>query len=274
MLSNISHLVYIIVAPISSVGMAYVNILTVFIFKRVFRLQSFPLVILTNICLCDIFVSLLSNNFYVINLAHPRYNWWTGNIGCKLFKTATMTTNIAQIFSLCLLNADRIRRLKNYTGEQWKRVDGFRYLAIIWFISAVLCAPQMFLFSQQLKVKLDPHNNHTEIANVVCKPDDRTSTLFAASTIMVFVVGFCLPSIYLVYALGSVHYCLWLQNREGRATNTVSTVSVHLIKWRHVWECNISIYYIQWVTSCHKRRLLHVYGRCAPLGHGILARWL
>ena len=225
MLSNVSHLAYIIMAPVIGVGMAYINIITVFIFKRVFRLQSFAIIILTNICLCDIFVSLVSNNFYVINLAHPRYDWWTGSISCKLFKAVTMTTNIAQIFSLCLLNADRIRRIKNCTGKQWKRVDGFHALVIIWLISAAICAPEMFLFSQKLKIMFDP-NNQTEIANIVCKPDDRTTTLFAVSTILLFVVGFCLPSIYLVYALASVHYHLWLHNRSMRAANAVSDVSI------------------------------------------------
>ena len=230
MLSNVSHLVYIIIAPVLGVGMAYINILTVYIFKRVFRLQSFAIVILTNICLCDIFVSLFSNTFYVINLAHPRYNWWTGNISCKLFKTVTMTTNTAQIFSLCLLNADRIRRIKNSTGKQWRRVDGFHALVIIWLISAALCAPEMFLFSQNLKIKLDPNNNETEIANIVCKPDDRTTTFFAVSTILLFVVGFCLPSIYIVYALASVHYHLWLHNRNMREANAVSAVSIDKIE--------------------------------------------
>ena len=229
MLSNVSHLVYIITAPVIGIGMSYINIFTVFIFKRVFRLQSFPIVVLTNICLCDILVSLGSNNFYVVNLAHPRYNWWTGNIACKLFKTVTMTTNIAQIFSLCLLNADRIRRINNSTAKQWTRADGFRALFIIWLISTALCAPEMFLFSQKMKIKLDPNNNQTEIANIVCKPDDRTTTLFVVSTILLFVVGFCLPSIYIVYALASVHYHLRLHNQEMRVANAVSDVSMNYL---------------------------------------------
>ena len=242
MLSNVSHHVYIIMAPVLGVGMAYINILTSYIFKRVFHLQGFAIVILTNICLCDIFVSLVSNNFYVINLAHPRYNWWTGNISCKLFKTVTMTTNIAQIFSLCLLNADRIRRVNNSTGRQWKRVDGFYALVILWLLSTALCTQLTFQFSQKVETKLNPNNNQTKIANIVCKPDDRTTTFFAVSTILLFVIGFCLPSIYIVYALASVNYHLWLHNRNMREAKAVSAVSILIltIEPRHVISNNVA----------------------------------
>ncbi|WAR11521.1 hypothetical protein MAR_025701, partial [Mya arenaria] len=73
-----SHMVYLILSPIISTLLAFVNMITVYVFCRHFRLASLSLIIIVNICACDIFVCLFSNTFYVANLWHPTYAWTTG----------------------------------------------------------------------------------------------------------------------------------------------------------------------------------------------------
>lgn len=225
MLTNVSHVTYIILAPLGGVFMATINILTVFIFVQKFRLQTFSVILIVNICACDIFVSTFSNFFYIINLLHPTYAWTTGNFSCKVFKMVTMTTNVAQIFSLCFINADRLRRLVNAVVLQWNKSHGIRALVLVWVSALCLGVPRLFLFEEVVKRRMDSDSNETVIYNIVCKPVDMKQFWYVASSIVLFVLAYALPTCYVVYTTVRAQIFMWHRRRQVHLATKNTRVS-------------------------------------------------
>lgn len=229
MLNNAYHLAYILCAPVGGTLMIALNVLTIFIFVRVFRLQSFTLILMVNICLCDIFVCLFSNMFYVGNLVHPNHAWSTGDSACRIFRTVTMFTNVSQIYSLCAVNADRMRRVVYATSTQWKKIHSYWVLTVVWVVSAILTTPRLFLFEEKEVTRLVPDSNVTTlfdtnitakdakrvVVNVVCKPTDVNATWYIAATLVLFVAAYVLPSCHILYTSARVQLFMrtWKKNQ-------------------------------------------------------------
>ena len=229
MLNNVSHVIYIILAPIFGVFMVSLNVLTVFVFVKKFRLQSFSLLLIVNICMCDIFVSSFTNFFYVANLLHPSVHWSTGNISCKIFKTVTMATNVAQIFSLCFINGDRIRRLTNTSVAQWTKSNGIRILIIIWITSFCLTLPRLFLFETKLIKKTSSDSNETFAIDIICKPSDLRATWYIVSSCLLFVLAYALPACYVLYTSIRAQIFMWHRRKQVHLANTKFRVSTFIL---------------------------------------------
>ena len=229
MITDASHVAYIISAPVVGILLAILNGFTIFIFAKKFRLQYFSLIFIVNICFCDIFVSIFSNLFYAINLLHPAYDWSTGDAACRIFKMVTMTTNVAQIFSLCVINADRLRRLINVGARQWNKAQAIRVLALLWTLSLCITFPRPFIFREKIIRKpIDIDDlNHTSftIVNIKCKPVDVGQTWFVTSTIVLFILGYALPTVYVVYTTIRAQLFMWRRRRQVHLANIKSKVS-------------------------------------------------
>lgn len=204
---SVSYLVYVIFTPIVSFIFAVLNIMTIVIFARRFRLVSLPLVIIVNICICDIVVCIVSNNFYMANLLHPRYTWSTGAVACKLFKTLTMTCNISQTFSFVILCLDRARRIIAATRTQWSKADGLCALAVVWITSVTLTSVRMMLFDEIEKEIYDLTTNTTKTVDFTCSPVKLNSTFYVTFTIAQFVIAYLIPlvSIAAILTICEVH---------------------------------------------------------------------
>lgn len=229
MLANNAHMVYIIFAPVGAVIMATLNVLTIYVFAKKFRLQSFSFLLIVNICICDIFVCIFSNFFYLINLLHEKFDWTTGNVSCKIFKTFTMATNVAQIFSLCFINADRLRRLLKINTHQWKRVHGFRALLAIWAFSLCLTTPRLLVFEQKVIQEKSSFWNETVIINIKCKPINVRHTGFMVSIITLFLFAYIIPTFYVLYTTLRAQLFMWHRRRQVHLANLKSSVSYQLI---------------------------------------------
>ena len=217
MYGNVSHFVYVICSPVLSTAFVVLNILTIIIFVRKFRIASLSLVILTNICLCDVAVCLLSNNFYVINLVHPSYAWATGSYACKLFKTLTMMCNLCQIFSFVILCWDRMRRLVWATDRQWKKKQGIISLIFIWCLSFGLTGGRFVLFDEHVISKSINGTNTTKIVNFACKPIGINTMAYTIMTILQFVAGYLIPSIIILTTIGLCEYNLRITKTIGNS---------------------------------------------------------
>lgn len=232
MLTDASHISYIILAPVVGILLAIMNGFTVFIFAKKFRLQYFSLIFIVNICICDIFVCTFSNFFYAANLLHPDYDWSTGDAACRIFKMVTMTTNVAQIFSLCVINADRLRRLINVGAKQWNKDQAIRFLAILWAVSLCITFPRPFIFMEKIIRKpIDVDNLNTTsftIVNIQCKPIDVGQARFATSTIVLFILGYALPTVYVVYTTIRAHVFMWHRRRQVHLANIKSKVTFRI----------------------------------------------
>lgn len=202
--NNVSHLIYIIFSPIVSLIFVSLNIWSIHIFVKKFHLASLSLVILMNICFCDIAVSLVSNNFYVWNLVHPKYAWVSGATACKLFKTLTMMCNLSQIFSFVILCLDRMRRLTLPTNPQWRKVHGLGFVALIWALAVLMTGGRFVLYDEKVITKWDNSTNSTRIVNCVCKPIGINTTGYAIMTIVQFILGYAVP---LIMIIGTIITC-------------------------------------------------------------------
>ena len=202
--------------------MTILNGFTVFIFSKKFRLQYFSLIFIVNICLCDIVVCVFSNFFYVLNLLHPTYDWWTGDAACRIFKMVTMTTNVAQIFSLCAINADRMRRLIEFSAKQWNKAQAVRVLVVIWAVSICLTLPRPFIFTEKVikkPVAVDLNETSFTIVNINCKPVDVGQAWFAASSVALFVLAYALPTAFVVYTTVRAQVYMWRRRRQIHLAN-------------------------------------------------------
>lgn len=207
--SNVSHMIYCIFSPILSTVFAVFNIITIVIFVRKFRLSSLLIVLMTNICVCDIIVCLVSNSFYVVNLAHPTYTWATGPLACKLFKTITIMLNLSQIFSLVIICLDRMRRYIQVFRKQWSKLDGIIFLTIIWFLSAAISAPRLVLFDEMIIKSIVPGTNSTPVVNYACKPVGVKSMWYAFMIITQFIIGFAIPCVCIMTSVVACQIYSW-----------------------------------------------------------------
>jgi hypothetical protein len=228
MLLNQSHLSYIVMSPILSAVFALLNAVTIYIFCRHLRLSSLPLIALVNICMCDIFVCVISNTFYIVNLAHPVYAWSTGGASCKIFKFVTMLTNIAQIYFLCILNADRIRRLIFNALKQWKKRDGVLFVTIAWLTATIICVPRLILFDEKSISKMSAEENATIVVSFSCKPTGN-KTMYTVITIAMFVVAYALPTMYILFSLIRSQVYMWSRRKQIH----ISSISNEVIKMNH-----------------------------------------
>ncbi|XP_052809199.1 mesotocin receptor-like [Mya arenaria] len=196
-----AHIAFIALSPILSTAFVVLNSFTIAIFVKKFRLASLSLVVMVNICVCDIFVCLFSNNFYLLNLLNPAYSWNTGGLACKLFKTLTMMANLNQIFSLVFLCVDRMGRFISTSSRQFKKEHGFAFLVITWVASMILSAPRMFLFDEKIITKFIPETNTSVIVNYACKPIGIEAAGYIALTVVQFIAGYAIPMVVILYCL-------------------------------------------------------------------------
>lgn len=204
-----AHLIYVIISPLCSSLLVCLNIVTVFVFVKRFRLATLTLIIVVNICICDIFVSLISNTFYVANLWHPQFSWTTGSVCCKLFKFFTMVANISQIYLLCFLNADRLRRLVSATMKQWCKRHGVLFSVISWSLAVLLCIPRLFQFDESLVTTVDQRNNVSVIVNYNCKAVGVSPRVNEVITLATFVLAYALPASFILYTLFHAQYFMF-----------------------------------------------------------------
>lgn len=223
MLSNPSHLVYIALSSVFSVTFAVINMFTIYIFCCKFRLSTLTLTVMVNICASDIFVCLFSNTFYVVNLSHPVYNWSTGAVGCKLFKFLTMLANVSQVYCLCILNADRLRRLIYSTGRQWKRRQGIVYVSVGWIAATIVCLPRLAIFGEIIVKKVSALDNSTVHDVYLCKPISSYGRINCIVTIATFLVAYVLPVCHILYTLSRSQFYMW-QRRRRIHLATVSNI--------------------------------------------------
>lgn len=212
MLRNPHHLVYVVLSSIFSTAFGVINIITIYVFWHKFRLSTLTLIVMVNICMCDIFVCLISNTFYVANLSHPVYDWSTGAVGCKLFKFLTMLTCVAQIYFLCVLNADRLRRLVYSTKKQWNRRHGVIFVSFGWIAATVLCLPRLIHFNEA-KIPKDTENNTDEVS-FTCKPSNLDDKAFVISTLVTFIVAYAIPLCYILYTLVMSQIYMWRRRKQ------------------------------------------------------------
>ena len=229
-----SRLVYIILSPVFSTLMVLLNIPSMLIFVQKMRLASFSLIILTNICACDVFVSLFSNNFYIFNITSPPNVWRTGPFACKIFKTVTMLTNVSQILSLSVLCQDRVRRLTTLPLTQWKIKQGLVSLCGIWSFSILLTIPRVFLFQEKQILRFSHQMNSTCIEVHSCKPIDLNSPQYIICTSLLFVFGYACPSIHIISVLirsklvGYKHQQMMRSVTNGNMMSQVQNMSQQL----------------------------------------------
>lgn len=214
MLSNPANLVYIILSSVFSTTFAVINMFTIYIFCCKFRLSTLTLIVMVNICACDIFVCLISNTFYVVNLAHPVYYWSTGAVGCKLFKFLTMLANVAQVYFLCILNADRLRRLIYSTRKQWNRRQGIVYASVGWIAATIICLPRLAIFDETIVKKVSVLDNSTIQDVYMCKPVSSYGRINYIVTIATFLVAYVLPVCHIVYTLSRSQFYMWQRRRR------------------------------------------------------------
>ena len=213
MLTNLSHVIYVTLAPILSTVFVALNVVTIYIFRKKFKIVTISTILIINICVCDIFVCLVSNTFYMYNLMHPVFAWRSGSLCCKLFKFLTMLNNVAQIYFLCFLTADRLRRLLNSTGRQWRKKHGLVFTAVGWIAACILTTPRVFLFEEKLIRKVSSETNQSIVVNVNCKPVGLDDTGYITSTILLFTFGYLIPACYIVYSAVRTH--LFMRKRRN-----------------------------------------------------------
>ena len=228
MIKSGAHFAYVIFAPAAGFIIASLNLFTVYVFVKKIRLHSFCLIQIVNICLCDTFVNLFSNLFYVFNLLHPSLSWSTGDLACRLFRTVTMAANVAQIFSLCFVNADRLRRLTNIRATQWTKRHGIRVLIITWIATATLTVPRMFLFETRTIKKTSPDSNETLIVDIICKPTDLHGTWNIVFICLLFVLAYVLPACYVLYSSMRAQVFMWHHRKRIHLANSSSRVSINV----------------------------------------------
>lgn len=224
---NVSHMIYCIFSPILSTGFAVLNIITIVIFIRKLSWASLLIVLMTNICVCDIIVCLASNSFYVVNLAHPTYVWTTGPLACKLFKTITMMLNLSQIFSLVIICLDRMRRYIQVFRKQWSKIDGIIFLASIWLLSAALSAPRLVLFDEVIMKNNLPGTNTTSVVNYACKPVGMNTMWYAVMILAQFIVGFAIPCVCVMISVIACQVYSWRYTRflqDSSLTHSATSV--------------------------------------------------
>lgn len=214
MLRNHSHLAYIVLSPVLSTSLAIINIVTIYIFCRKFRLSTLSLTVMVNICACDIFVCLISNTLYLANLLHPDNAWWMGSVTCKLFKFLTMVTNVAQIYFLCVLNADRVRRLMVHTSKQWKKRHGIVFVSVGWIVAIAICLPRIILFDIKAIKTGTPLRNGTESVSYACKPIGLDKKGYVVVTVSTFVFAYAMPACYILYTLARSQIYMWQRRRQ------------------------------------------------------------
>lgn len=265
MWSNPAHLSYIVLSPILSTIFALMNIMTIYVFFRRFRLSTLSLVIIVNICTCDIFVCVLSNTFYVANILHPTYAWTTGAMSCKLFKYFTMLTNVAQIYFLCFLNADRLRRLLDSSKNQWGKKHGFAFVVIGWISAAALCAPRLFLFDLREKRSFSSENNASVVVNFHCKPIGMDKSANIAITITTFVLAYALPALYIIYTSVHSQIFMWERRKKIHLSTTKNAVLKLTSKLALTFNLTAALFMLVW-TPFFVLSLLDLQYRGSPTG--------
>lgn len=227
-LNNISYMVYIMITPVVSIIFGILNVLSIVIFVRRFRLMSFSLLVIVNICVCDIMICLVSNNFYLANILHPLYKWSTGPIACKFFKTFTMTINISQTFCFMLLCLDRTRRILMPSKIQWSRTHGVFALALTWSVSLLLTAERMILFDEIQTYESDNSTNTSRVVDFTCAPMKTGSTVYVVFTIVQFIGGYLIPIISIVTLLLICEISLQRLQCQGQMTTSSSVMNQQL----------------------------------------------
>lgn len=222
MLTNPSHMAYIAISPILSVTFTLMNIVTIYVFWRKFHVATLSLIVIVNICACDIFVSLCSNTFYIVNLLHTVNSWSTGSISCKMFKFLTMLANVAQIYFLCILCADRRRRLMNYSSGQWHKRHGIVFVGIGWTAATVVCLPRLVLFDEGIGVS--SHQNAT-VVSYACAPIELYDMKYIIATVTTFIVAYALPACYILYTLIRSQVFMWQRRKSIHLATTSNTVT-------------------------------------------------
>lgn len=241
-----AHLAYIVLSPILSTVLALINVMTIYVFCRKFRLATMSLFIIVNICACDIFVCLISNTFYVANILHPTYAWTTGSLCCKLFKFLTMVTNVAQIYLLCFLNADRLRRLIDTSDSQWRKRHGRCFVVISWMFAAALCLPRLWLFDVKEVKRFSTEINATEIVNYNCKPVGLTRSANTAITISTFVLAYALPACFIIYTLVHSQVFMWARRRRIHLSTTKNAVLKMSSKLALTFNLTAALFMLVW----------------------------
>lgn len=221
---NPAHLAYIILSPILSTIFALLNILAIYVFYKKFRLATMSLIVIVNICACDIFVCFLSNPFYVVNLLHPTYTWTTGSTSCKLFKFLTMTTNVAQIYLLCFLNADRLSRLVECSKTQWQKKHGLVCAGFSWFFAILVCLPRLLQFGIKEIKKPIPDLNTTVVVNYLCKPVGLEPLPNMVITVTTFLLAYAIPASYIMFTLARAQAFMWERRKRIHLCTTKNAV--------------------------------------------------
>ena len=224
MRNNPAHLAYIVLSPILSTFFALINIMTIYVFYKKFRIATMSLLTIVNICACDIFVCLLSNTFYVANILHPHYAWTTGSTSCKMFKFFTMVTNVAQIYLLCFLNADRLRRLIDSTETQWRKKHGHICVSIAWVAAIALCVPRLLLFDVKEIKHFSPKFNDSIIDNYNCKPVGLSQSANTVNSIVTFVIAYAIPASFILYTLVHSQLFMWKRRKCIHLSTTKNAV--------------------------------------------------
>jgi hypothetical protein len=140
-----------------------------------------------------------------------------------------MLTNIAQIYFLCILNADRIRRLVHNTSKQWKKREGVLFVSVAWIAATIICLPRLVLFDEKSISKFSPKENATIVVSFNCKPTGMNPTMYAVVTIATFVVAYALPATYILFSLIRSQVFMWSRRKQIH----ISTTSNAVIRMHH-----------------------------------------
>ena len=224
MRNNPAHLAFIVVSPILSAIFALINTLTIYVFFRKFLVTTMSLLTIVNICACDIFVCLICNTFYVANISHPSYSWTTGYTSCKMFKFFTMVTNVAQIYLLCFLNADRLRRLTKSTESQWQKKHGQICITIAWMAAIALCVPRLLLFDVKEIKQFSPKFNTNIIIDYNCKPVGLSQSANTINSIGTFIFAYVIPASFILYTITNAQLFMWKRRKRIHLSNNENAV--------------------------------------------------
>lgn len=204
-----SYIAYLIVAPLLSFTGTVLNLCTMYIFGVKIPLDAFSRIFIVNICVCDILSCIFSNSIYIVNTVVGDYSWNLGAFTCKMLRFFTMYNCVAQVWSLVAINIYRQRRIIDSNMPKTSRGRSALTLFAILFLACFLTVPRIFQFGEKYTYK----NSSTEVFNVMCKPVEFRKEYYIFMTSVLFVFGFVIPLLLIVYITCRVHLFLFLRKK-------------------------------------------------------------
>lgn len=222
----ISYYIFVIMCPPLSVCALVFNAFAVYIFRWKFMLNSMSIILILNICFCDIFVSVFTNTLYVINISVYKFAWIMGNDMCKVYKFFVHVVNNVQIFSLTALNIDRYKRHTRTMVRQWDTKDAVKAIIAVWMMAGAVAVPDIYTYGE-VTVAIRPRNI-TKIVSIYCGNSVENHS-FVITTVFTFIIVYIVPSIIIVFTLcGSLLF--WM--KQKRKIHTIS-FSTTVLKMQH-----------------------------------------